>query len=173
MQRRTQLPERQRPVASLIIDEWHLFADGLDFLDVTATVRGMGVGLTVATQHLAQMSPNLRAAVAANLRSRITFKPSKDDAVALAKLFDSPNLTADDLMRLDEFDAVASFYGQPGAFHVATQRLPPAVNDPSEVRRWSQQRYGRIGSDVDAELLTKWEGPPLDSGIGRMKRGTQ
>lgn len=172
-QRRMTLPERQRPVASLIIDEWQLFTGGLDFLDVTATIRGMGVGITVANQHLTQLSPNLRAAVTANLRSRITFKPSADDASALAKLLDSPNVTADDLMRLKEFEAVASIYGYDGAFHIATHKLPAGTTDPDAVRRVSQQRYGQLGTDVDARLIARWEGPDPDDGpIGRIKRGT-
>lgn len=171
IQRRTRLREKDRPLASVIVDEWQLFTGGLDFADVLSTARGMNVSMTVLNQHLHQLSPALRAAVAGNAHSRVVFKPSVDDEAGLAALLGSNAVTAGDLKRLDRFEAVAAIYGQDGAFHLTTTKLPAPVNQAESVRRDSQRRYGQEGSAVDAALLAKWDPPQADSGIGRRKRG--
>ena len=40
-----------------------------DLADALAEARGLGVGLTLAHQHLAQLRPQMRSAVLANARS--------------------------------------------------------------------------------------------------------
>ena len=172
LQRRSRIAEPERRVASIIVDEWQLFTGGLDFGDVLATIRGAGqAGLSLANQNLAQLSPDLRAAVAANARSKITFKPSMDDAKTLASWIDSPNVGSEDLRRLDQYEAVASIHTNAGTTHLKTHPLPRRRIAASAVRERSRQRFGQSGNAVDAELLAKWQSPEPDAGIGRMKRG--
>jgi hypothetical protein len=172
--RRNRLSERDRPLASIVVDEWQLFTGGLDFADVLATIRGAGAaGLTVANQNLAQLSPELRAAVAANARSKIVFAPSKNDAATLAGWINQPTVTAEDLLRLGQYEAVSSIYGVPGAQHIATRRLPKPRGSANQVRHDSQRRFGQSGDSIDAELLAKWQGPEPEPGVGRRKRGEQ
>jgi post-segregation antitoxin (ccd killing protein) len=172
LQRRSRLVGSDRRLASIIVDEWQLFTGGLDFADVLATIRGAGVaGLSLANQNLAQLSPQLRAAVAANARSKITFAPSKDDARTLAGWIDSPSVTPEDLLRLGEYEAVASIRSQPGSPHFKTHALPRRRTTAAAVREMSSHRFGQSGQAVDAELLAKWQGPEPDAGIGRQRRG--
>lgn len=171
IQRRTRIAESQRRLASVIVDEWQLFAGSLDFADVLETARGMGVGVTAANQHLQQISHSLRAAVSANMRSRVVFKPGRNDAISLAAQLGSLAVTADDLLRLQQYEAVTAMHGHDGAFHLATQPLPAAINNASDVRRASQARYGRSGTAIDAELLRRWEQPPDTGVIGLLPGG--
>jgi type IV secretory pathway TraG/TraD family ATPase VirD4 len=64
-------PERRHPV-SVFVDEFQDYLNlPTDLADVLAQARGLSVGLTLAHQHLAQLSPSVRAAVLANARSRL------------------------------------------------------------------------------------------------------
>ena len=77
-------PSKRHPVM-VYVDE---FQDYLhlptDLTDVLAQARGLGVGLTLAHQHLAQLPPAMRSAVLANARSRVAFQLGSDDARAIA-----------------------------------------------------------------------------------------
>ncbi|WP_396910322.1 hypothetical protein [Mycolicibacterium sp.] len=170
IQRRTLLPEAARGLACVIVDEWQLFMAGLDFADVLATARGMSTSVTVANQNLGQLSTTLRAAVAANTRSKISFAPAKDDAAAMASLLGSANVTASDLLTLRQFEAVGSIYGTAGAFHFVTQPLEPGRQSASSIRTASQQQFGQAGSTVDKALLDRWQQPPATGAAGRTPR---
>jgi hypothetical protein len=169
IQRRTRLPQAQRPLASVYVDEWQLFTGGLDFADVLATARGMSVSITVANQDLSQIDHSLRAALAANTRSKVSFAPARDDAKSLAGLLGSANVTDRDLLHLGQFEAVGTNYGTSGAFHFRTEPLPPKQQSASTVRRASQRRFGHPGDAVDAALLDRWNHAP-NGGIGRRRR---
>ena len=173
IQRRTRIPEQQRKLATVIVDEFQLFVGSLDFDDVLATARGMGVSVSAAHQLLPQVSPTLQKSLAANARNKLVLRPSVDDASSLAKLLGSQNVTADDLVALRPFEAVVTTYGQPGAIHVLTPELPPASTNPVAVRRASQQRFGHDGDEVDRRLLERWNTSGTSSeSIGRQKRRT-
>jgi hypothetical protein len=170
VQRRTRIPEAQRQLATVIVDEWQLFTGGLDFADVLSTARGMGCSVTVANQNLAQLSPVLKAAVSANTRSKISFAPAKDDAATLAGLFGNTAVTEADLLGLAQFEAVGSVYGTPGAFHFRTEPLSSIRQPATVARAASQRRFGQPGGAVDDAVLARWNQPPT-GGIGRVPRG--
>ncbi|HVI69450.1 MAG TPA: hypothetical protein VM581_03240 [Magnetospirillaceae bacterium] len=163
LQRRTAVPRERRSVTGLYVDEFQDYVDivgGLDFGDALAQSRGLGGAWTLAHQHFAQLSSGLRAAVLANARSRITFRPGTDDAKALAVAFGS-RLTAEDLLRLGSYEAVAQIHlhGQPTQpFAVRTLPLSPWTSKPDELRRSSAERYGMDGAAVDAALAERWHG---------------
>ena len=78
-------PERRHPVF-VYVDEWQDYLRlPTDLGDVLAQSRSLGVGLTLAHQHLGQLSPAMRAAVLANARSRVVFQTSHDDAALLVR----------------------------------------------------------------------------------------
>jgi len=82
---RAAVPGDKRAPIMIFIDE---FQDYLhlptDVADVLAQARGLGVGLTLAHQHLAQLPPSLRSAVLANARSRVCFQLGSEDARLVA-----------------------------------------------------------------------------------------
>jgi hypothetical protein len=160
IQRQTTVPTRKRREVAVIVDEWQDFAAGLDFADVLARARGAKVPFTVGHQHLDQLTPNLRAAVLANARARIVYRPAEGDARTLAKVLGAP-VTADDLERLPAFHAVARVLvddAPSDPFEIATPPLPPATHDANAVRRVSAERYGIDPAELDAAVQRRWEG---------------
>src|SRR5207253_5973994 len=98
--------ERRHPVA-VYADEFQDYVHlPTDMADALAQARGLGVGLTLAHQHLAQLPSNLRAAVLANARSRVCFQLASEDANVFAK-FASEKLKPVDFQRLRRFEAYA------------------------------------------------------------------
>ncbi len=163
LQRRSAQPREQRKTVGLYVDEFQDYVDvigGLDFGDALAQSRGLGGAWTLAHQHFAQLSTGLRAAVVANARSRITFRPGTDDAKPLAAAFGS-QIVAEDLLRLGAYEAVAQVHLDGRAtqpFAVRTLPLGPWMSKPDEVRRISVEHYGRNGAEVDKTLAERWHG---------------
>jgi hypothetical protein len=141
--------------------------------DALAQARGLGVALTLAHQHLAQLPGPLRAAVLANARSRVCFQLAGDDAQAMARL-SGGRLEAQDLQRLPRFEAYAQLVagGEVTEFtSLRTLPLPPVAGDADVVRDASRQRYGRPVEEVEAEIRSLLEGEPEDrSAVGRRRR---
>lgn len=156
IQRQAAVPAHQRRPVSVVVDEWQNFTAGMDFADMLATARGMNTGFTLAHQHLAQLTPSLRAAVLANTRSRLAFRPADGDAKALAAVL---GVTADDLTRLPAYQAVARVLikAAPSApFTVQTPALPLANADASALRREHADRYGVDPVALDHALVARW-----------------
>jgi hypothetical protein len=174
IQRQTTKPAVQRRPVAVFLDEWQTVTAGLDFADVLARARGAKVPFTVAHQHLDQLTPNLKAAVLANARSRVAFRPAEGDARALAAVLGKP-VTPDELDRLAAYHAVARVLVDAApstAFEVATPPLSPPTNDPDKLRRISAERFGIDSAVLDDALMRRWQGEqPPDAPIGlRRKR---
>lgn len=141
----------RRPVM-VVIDEVqdYLRLPG-DLGDALAQARGLGVGFTLAHQHLDQMPARLKAAVSANARSRVYFQLAPDDARTFAK---DSHLEPEDFMSLPAFHAYASMHvdgTSPGWASIRTLPLGPATSDPDAIRRASANQYGRVLTEVEAE----------------------
>jgi hypothetical protein len=148
----------------------------MDFADMLATARGMKVSFTLAHQHLAQLSPALRAGVLANTRSRLAFRPARADAKELASVFGG-DVGPDDLMNLPAYHAAAQVLmdgAQSAPFVVSTPPLPTATADPAAVRAASAARYGVDPAVLDDQLIARWQESNNQGGgaIGTKKRGT-
>ncbi len=146
-------PARRHPVM-VFIDE---FQDYLhlptDLADVLAQARGLGLGLTLAHQHLGQLWPSMRSAVLANARSRVIFQTSVEDARVL--LGADSRLTPADVAGLGRFEAYAALMadGQTTPLSgIRTLAPPPTCSDPVAVRHRSRQRHGVPAEDIDASL---------------------
>src|SRR5439155_23216145 len=97
-------PERRHPVV-VYADEFQDYVHlPTDMADALAQARGLGIGLVLAHQHLAQLPANLKAAVLTNARSRVCFQLAADDAQVMAKLA-GEQLEAKDFQRLRRFEA--------------------------------------------------------------------
>lgn len=176
IQRRAALPPHARPFVSVVCDE------AQDFLrlpvalgDAVAQSRGLGVGWTIAHQNLGQLTPELRHAVLANLRSRLVMQTTADDARTFAREF-APHLAAADLQGLGAFEAYAAVstgasVAPPATIH--TRPTPPAEGHGHVVRTTSRARYGRSVAAVEAELQARVagaNGPPHPAPVGARRR---
>lgn len=167
-------PARRRPV-TVIVDEFQDFLHlPTDLTDALAQARGLGLSFVVAHQHLAQLTPAVRASVLANARSRVCFRLSADDAGVIART--TQLLDASDFQSLDRYEVYASLVadGATQAYCSAVTRPLPAAGDAAErIRRLSRERYGRPKAEVEAELRTLLGGDEHErsaGAIGRQRR---
>jgi hypothetical protein len=174
VQRRAALPASQRPFVSVVLDE------AQDFLrlpvalgDAVAQSRGLGVGWAVAHQNLGQLRPELRAAVLANLRSKLISQTTADDARTFAREF-APHLDAADFQGLGPFEAYAAVStGAAVAPPVSIRTRPPlaATGNGEAVRTRSREHYGRGPKDVDAEIQARLSQAAPEAPVGTRRRG--
>lgn len=90
-------PEDRRPF-HILVDEFQSFTT-LAFASQMAELRKVGASLTLATQHLAQIDPDVRSAVIGNAGSLIVFRVGAEDAGLLAREL-QPTFEVEDLLNL-------------------------------------------------------------------------
>jgi len=173
VQARAALPPKQRTPVFCFVDE---FQDYLrlptHLADVLAQARAYGLGLTLAHQHLGQLSPEVRHGVAANARSRVVFQTAADDARVLAREF-APYLGPTDLQGLGAYEAVlAASAGSQVAPPVTMATLPPPAptGQGAAARALSRERYGRDADTVDAALRSRVEAGRSVRAVGSRRR---
>lgn len=166
-------PAERRPVM-VCLDE---VADLLDLPtglpEMLAQARSLGVGVTLAAQHPDQLPPDVRAAVASNARTKLTFQASAQAARFLAPEF--PGLSAADLQGLEPFEAAVAVAVGPTTAPPATGTtlpLVPSTGRSAAVRAWSRQHYGRDRSEIEAALRARRTPTAPDSPIGRKRRAS-
>jgi hypothetical protein len=171
---RADVPANRRRPTSFFIDEVQDFLrlPG-DLGDALAQARGLGVGYTLAHQHLGQLPKSLLDATMANARSRVAFQLPSRDAREIAGLTKGM-LTQADFESLPAFQAYAQLLSNnsPGSWvSLSTEALPPRLRDPAAVRARSRSRYGQPLSEIEADLngLTT-HGSTTDESIGRVPR---
>ncbi|WP_217239786.1 type IV secretory system conjugative DNA transfer family protein [Streptomyces sp. AC555_RSS877] len=176
MQRRASVPANQRHPVLTVIDEVQQYLRiPVDLSDMFAQARGLGVGLTVAHQHLGQLTPKMRAAFFANARSRIIFRPSIEDSAPLAATL-GDGVSADDLARLQAYEAYAKvLVGRSPSRPFLIRTLPPDESgrlDTDDLRRESAGRYGVDGLGLDESLRLRWRGEdhPGSGPVGSLPR---
>lgn len=150
-------PERRHFVPVYIDEFQDYLATPTDFGEVLAQARGVGLGLTLAHQHLGQLTPSVKAAVLANARSRVVFASGSGDAGALASALGG-GLTAADLQALGPYEIYASLMRSASTAPPASaETLAPVAprGTAAGVRAASRTNYGRDLHEVEAELLAR------------------
>lgn len=161
---RTQLPERLRTPVFVHVDEMQRYVRLGDVGDALARARGLGVGFTLAHQHLGQLSKSLRDAVMANARSKVAFQLPLADSTSYAALT-AGLLAPQDFQALPAFHAYAQLLAgnQPSPWcSLVTEPLPFAVGSghADRVRALSRTRYGRSLDEIERELARLATGAP-------------
>lgn len=152
---RAALKPEQRRDASVWIDEVQNYLHlPTPIPDVLAEARGYRLSLGMAHQHLGQLTPELREALAANARTRIYFQVSQGDAHQLAPDI-SPELSEYDLANLARYMAAvrACHDGQTGRpFTLSTEALSAAApGRAEEVKAQVAERARKRSAEVSAE----------------------
>ena len=165
-------PTKRQPVM-LFIDEVqdYLRLPG-DLGDALAQARGLGVGYTLAHQHLGQLPKSIHEAVIANARSRVVFQLSHRDAREFAAQTRG-QLEPEDFESLPAFHAYAQLLSgnaAPPWVSLTTEPLGPPLRDPATVRARSSATYGQPLSEIEADLLSLIEQGHSDEPIGRVSR---
>lgn len=172
-------PARRHPVMAYVDEFQDYLHLPTDLADVLAQARGLGLGLTLANQHLDQLTKTMRSAVMANCRSKVCFQLNHDDATVMAR-HTSGVLEARDFEALGRFEIYASLVtdGRVTPFASgSTAELPTPISDPDMVRAASRERFARPLGEVEAEIgrLNRPDAPPDDpnggpGAIGRRPR---
>src|ERR1700682_1112191 len=157
---RADRPEPQRPDFNLYLDEFHNYLYLPQSLDeVLAEARGYRLSLTLANQHLAQLSPATREALAANARTRVVFQCGQDDAHYLAREF-KPALSRLSLQSLQRFQVAVRLCvdgRSERGFTAVTAESPPSLGEAHATRlaQTSLRRYGRPRAEVEAAIVRR------------------
>lgn len=161
VQGRATIPAERRHVVSLYLDEFQEFLRlPVDLPDALVQARGLGLGLTLAHQHLGQLDAPVRSAVLANAGSRAIFRTDFDDAGVLAKRT-AGLLTPEDLMGLDAYQAYVSImrdgastpYGS-----ILTRPLPDTSTSLDRVLQANRDRWGVPRSQTEQRLSSLIDG---------------
>jgi hypothetical protein len=175
---RAALVESERHPVFLYMDELQSMSAlpfGIEYLFERA--RGLGAGVTVATQALGRLPDSIRQSLLGNVGSLVTFRAGHDEAVRLAR--ELPPLTAIDIQALRPFEVAARIGVGTGSAVAAvtgtTQPLPPKTHQAQRIRALSAERYGVDPAEVDEHLRRRGAESDLglDAGqIGRTRRAS-
>lgn len=142
---RSSTPEDQRPDTMLYLDEAANFLNlPGSVADMLAEARGYHAGMVLAHQNLDQLPPEMRAAAAANCRTKVFFNASADDAAKLQR-HTLPYLNAFDLGHLGPFQAAVATINGAAELPAATMRtrpLPPPIRWRAQQIRRASRRFG-------------------------------
>jgi hypothetical protein len=135
---RARVPQRLRPDASLVVDECHNFLNlPYPLEDMLAEARGFRVSMTLAHQHLGQLTRELKEGISTNARSKIFFNASPEDARELAR-HTAPRLSEHDLAHLGVYHVAARLVvhgAETEPFTMTTTPLPdPVLGRAREIR---------------------------------------
>lgn len=154
---RSGLAREERFPVMVLIDEFHTLVHSEGSLgDLLAQARGHGLGLTLAHQHLGQLSPEMRRDVLANARSKVLFQQGIEDARVLARGL--PELEPEDLQGLPTREVIVSLVTNAEVQPAASGRtlpLGPALDTRTIVRQRSRDRFGVDRAVVERELLKR------------------
>ena len=135
--------EAHRADCGLYVDECQNFLNlPYPLEDMLAEARGFRLSMTLAHQHLGQLSRDLKDGISANARSKIFFSASPEDAHDLAR-HTAPRITEHDLAHLGAFHAAARLVvrGETAApFTFTTRALPRPIPGRAAAARRAAER---------------------------------
>ena len=164
---RMSIPRARRRTVFLYADE---FSDivklPVPHADVLSQARGLGLAATLATQYVAQLPDDVRAAVLGTVRTQIAFQLDYDDARLLATRF-AP-LTADDLAGLEEHEVAIrpTVHGRVlRPVTGTTLPLDAPVRDGQAVAAAARRRHGMRRSAIETGLRSRLTAGAIEGGL--------
>lgn len=156
---RVDLPEEERRDFHLTVDEFQHFTTDA-FEAILSEARKYRLSLTLAHQHLSQLSPSVADAVLGNVGSLCVFRMGAPDTLRLGREL-APSFDSQDLVHLPNYHFCARLT-QDGetlpAFSARTLRLPECQRDIAPVIEQSRRRWARPRPEVELEIADLWEG---------------
>jgi len=146
---RAATPQARRRDAGLYVDECQNFLNlPYPLEDMLAEARGFRLSLTLAHQHLGQLSRELKDGISANARNKIYFNASPEDARDLAR-HTAPRLGEHDLAHLAGYHAAARLLvdgAEAPPFTLTTTPMPAAERGRARLLRRAAARNARPDS---------------------------
>jgi len=159
---RASVAPSERMLFNLYVDEFQNFAY-TDFDALIAEARKYGVSLTLAHQHVAQLTDSIRSAVFGNIATWLLFRTGLHDAELLED--DVDGYSARDLARLPNRRCIVrtAVDGQPVAPFDVTTMGPDTYQPDAEIAtalsKLSGLKYGRAAGIVEMEYRASWARP--------------
>ena len=169
-------PGRDGPIVPAashgVLDEWQHFVHlPTPMASVLAEARGLGLGMTLAHQHLGQLERRSLSRRPGKRRSRVVFQLPADDARMMARELGGI-LSADDLQGLGAFEVVCQLFAGGTTQAPATGETRPLGTshaDPEAIRSASRTTTARRWSEVEQAIRRRQAGGTAGA-IGRRAR---
>jgi hypothetical protein len=177
VQARASLPPKLRRPSFLYVDEPRVLQDipvPLDSLYELA--RGLGCGVVMSAQSLAQLPSDLRSSATSNSATLVAFRQNAADARLLSPEF--TGVEAEQLQHLGQYEVVMRIGLEHGDVTAPvsgrTLALPAPTSKPEQVRRRSAERYGVDPAEVDAALARRYQAGASDNEapVGLLRRSS-
>lgn len=158
---RADIPERDRVLAHLYVDEFECMASDR-FEAIIAEGRRFGLGLTLSHQNISQLSTGLRNVLRNNVHTQIYFQTGALDAAELTKEIGGDN--NEEVRATLISQGVGQAYlvrrGQPSVRFQAYLSPDPrvSVERVQALREASYATYARVRSEVEAEIAERERG---------------
>jgi hypothetical protein len=155
-------PNMDFPPFYLHIDEFQNVSTN-SIASILSEARKYKLGLSVAHQFIAQLTPEIRDAVFGNVGSLVSFRVGPEDGKFLENQF-APVFDAGDLMNIPNRQACMRILadGSPTQpFTVST--MPPPTGNPDRVQALlakSYQKYGRPREEIEYEIQQRYNKTP-------------
>lgn len=165
-------PEQRRPVMCYVDEAHEVMRLPLAIEDMAAQARGLGMGLVLANQSLAQLPDAMQSAMLGVVRTQVAFQMGQEDAKTLARSFGP--LTPDELQGLAAHEVAirACVNGQTlRPVTGTTLPLPTPIYDAAALAEASRKRYGLPHADGEAAMLRRLVVPQDFGSIGRQRWG--
>jgi hypothetical protein len=134
--------------------------------------RGLGVGITTATQSVSQLPAVVQQAVLTNAATIATFRTGHRDARLIAN--ELLGVDADQLQHLGQYEIALRLglrHGQVSSTATArTLMLPEPLSDPEAIRDESAARYGVALEETEAAMQSRWQAPTDEHAAGPLGR---
>lgn len=147
-------PAKRRPFFAYIDEPAALGSLPLPLDGLLERARGLGVGVTLAPQHLGQLKGSLRSALLANVGSLVAFGLAADEATTVAR--ELSGVSAKQLQHLGRFEVAVRLAQGPGALRPTmtgrTEPISQACSDPAAITEAAARRYGSSLDQVDRAL---------------------
>lgn len=153
---RADLPPSQRRETSLYVDEFHNYeTDSLALM--LAEARKYQLALTLANQHLGQLTGDVRDALMGNVGNVIAFRLGIADAPAMEHILAPSPVTARDLVALPSYVAYGRLLidgRRTPAFTLQTEQvtIPYDEERAARIREYSRALYGTERAKVDDQI---------------------
>ncbi|MCX4699010.1 type IV secretory system conjugative DNA transfer family protein [Streptomyces sp. NBC_01373] len=157
----------------LYLDEFQDFINlPISPADMFAQARSLGLAMTVAHQHLGQLTRELQDATKNNARSTVVFQTSADEARDFARQF-GRSVADDDFVNLARFEVLMRLATSDGVSSPMSAVTYPPI-DPTDsagiVRRLSRRDYARPVAEVEAEIKRRRGAQPAPTGSNRRRQ---
>lgn len=156
---RADLPPAARRECALYIDEFQNYAsDSLALM--LAEARKYQLALTLANQHVGQLTGEVRDAVLGNVGSTLAFRLGAADALAMEQILAPSPVAASHCLNLPNFTAYCRLLIGGRRTAAFTLETAPVTIPFDQARRdqivaASRARYGRPRAEVDDEMNTR------------------